>query len=139
MGFKEINLSGVDMAQDGIVVQTAEYRAQRPSCEFFLGIASGRGIKVVLPPGSDLLIADHLYGFEDGSTMFRKRTARIAELNKRKEGVKQQLGQLEAQRAAMDRQYWDQKIQLVSAINQMDGAAQECIYEMNQLSSPTST
>jgi hypothetical protein len=139
MGFKEIHLYGVDMAQDGVLVQTAEYRAQRPSCEYFLGIASGRGIRIVLPPGSDLLISDHLYGFEDGSPMFRKRTARLAELNRRKDGVRAKLAELDAQKAAMEAQYWAHKINLVSAINQMDGAAQEVVYEMNQLSSPIST
>jgi len=58
-GFEEIHLYGVDMAVD------VEYGHQRPSCEYFLGIATGRGIKMILPRGSDLLRAGRLYGFED--------------------------------------------------------------------------
>lgn len=136
MGFKEIHLYGVDMAQDGVFVKDSEYRAQRPSCELFIGIALGRGITVHKPPGSDLLIADHLYGFEDGSPMMRKRMARIEELNRRKDGVRQKLAELDAQKASMEKQYWDQKLSLVASINQMDGAMSEAIYEGNSLTSP---
>lgn len=136
MQYKEIHLYGVDMAQDGVFIRDSEYRAQRPSCELFIGIALGRGIIVYKPPGSDLLIADHLYGFEDGSAMMLKRQARIAELNRRKNGPREALAQLDAQRASMDAQYWAQKISLVAAINQMDGAISEAIYEGNSLTSP---
>src|SRR5215467_7046976 len=58
-GFAEIQLFGVDMAQD------TEYASQRPSCEFFLGIAVGRGVRVVPHPASDILKTTHLYGFEE--------------------------------------------------------------------------
>lgn len=139
MGFREIHLYGVDMAQDGVFVKDSEYRAQRPSCELFIGIALGRGITIHKPPGSDLLIADHLYGFEDGSPMMLKRMARIEELGKRKDGVRQQLANLDAQKVSMESQYWAQKISLVAAINQMDGAMQEAIYEGNSLTSPPVT
>jgi hypothetical protein len=134
MRFKEIHVFGVDMAQDQLL--SAEYRQQRPSCEFFLGIAVGRGIQIYLPPGSDLLISDHLYGFEDGSPIMLKRLARLQELGKRKEGVKQQLAQLEAQKASMEQQYWAQKISLVAAINQQDGAQQQIQYDMVNLTTP---
>ncbi len=134
MQFKEIHLYGVDMAQDQLF--SAEYRQQRPSCEFFLGLAAGRGIQLHLPAGSDLLKADHLYGLEDGSPLMLKRLARLQELAKRKETVKQQLAQLEAQRASMEQQYWTQKINLVAAINQQDGAQQQIQYDMVNLTSP---
>jgi hypothetical protein len=58
-GFKEIKIYGIDMAVD------SEYTHQRPSVEFFLGIALGRGIKVSIPPNSDLLKTRFLYGFQD--------------------------------------------------------------------------
>lgn len=134
MQFKEIHLYGVDMAQDQLL--SAEYRQQRPSCEFFLGIAVGRGIRLYLPPGSDLLVSDHLYGFEDGTPLMLKRLARLQELGKRKGKINGQLAQLEAQHAAMEQQYWQQKIQLVAAINQQDGAQQQIQYEMVNLTSP---
>jgi len=57
--FDEIQLYGIDLAQD------TEYAIQRPSCEFFLGIAVGRGIRVVPHPQSDVLKTAFLYGYED--------------------------------------------------------------------------
>jgi len=57
-GFDEIGVWGVDMATD------TEYDHQRPSCEYFLGIAVGRGIKVYVHPAADLLKARTLYGYE---------------------------------------------------------------------------
>lgn len=136
MRFKEIHLYGVDMAQSSPAFGGGEYQHQRPSCEFLLGIAIGRGIKIYKPPGSDLLIADHLYGFSDGTPMMLKRLARMQELAKRKDKIREQLAQLDAQKAAMESQYWAQKLNMVAAINQQDGAMQEAMYEQSQLSSP---
>lgn len=58
-GYKEIGCYGVDMATG------SEYGPQRPSCEFFLGIAAGMGIKITLPDQADLLKTKFLYGFEE--------------------------------------------------------------------------
>jgi len=57
-GYREIHVYGVDMAVG------SEYESQRPSCEYFLGLAVGRGIKVVIPPGSDLLKTRFRYGLQ---------------------------------------------------------------------------
>ena len=57
-GFKEIGIWGVDMATD------SEYNHQRPSCEYFLGIAKGKGISIYVHPAADLLKARTLYGYE---------------------------------------------------------------------------
>ena len=57
--FEEIHIYGVDMAVN------TEYHHQRPSCEFFLGIAAGKGIKLYLPDECDLLKTRFLYGFEE--------------------------------------------------------------------------
>ena len=62
-GADEIGLYGVDMAQHGLGGKS-EFAHQRPSCEFFIGIAIGAGIPVYVPPGSDLLKTYALYGFE---------------------------------------------------------------------------
>ncbi len=59
LGFKEIQVWGVDMAIG------TEYQNQRPSCEYWLGVASGMGINVVIPPQADLLKSRFLYGFEE--------------------------------------------------------------------------
>lgn len=134
MGFKVIELYGVDMAQDQLF--SAEYRQQRPSCEWLIGVAQGRGIRVGIPPGSDLLKADHLYGIDDGSPAMLKAMSRLQELAKRKESFKAKLGELEQQKAAFEQHYMDQKLQLYAAINQMDGAQQQIQYSLVNLSSP---
>src|SRR3990167_3047914 len=58
-GAEEIHVYGVDMAVD------TEYHHQRPSCEYFLGIAVGMGIKVYIPPEADLLKTSFLYFFKE--------------------------------------------------------------------------
>lgn len=58
-GASEIGCYGVDMATG------SEYGPQRPSCEYFLGIARGMGIKVTIPEQADLLKTRFLYAFEE--------------------------------------------------------------------------
>lgn len=91
-GFKEIHVYGVDMAQG------TEYAAQRPSCEYFLGMAQAMGVRVRIPPASDLLKASYLYGWEQPKIdAFRtKFLARKAELQKRLNDVRAQKNQLAA-------------------------------------------
>lgn len=54
-GFEEISLWGVDMAYE-------EYAGQRAGCEYLLGFARGRGITILLPETSPLLVAP-IYGY----------------------------------------------------------------------------
>lgn len=62
----EISVFGVDLAQD------TEYSYQRPSCEFWLGICHGRGIKLTVQKSSDLLKTVYTYGFEEEpATVFK--------------------------------------------------------------------
>jgi len=85
-----VGVWGVDMAQ------TTEYRSQRPSCEWLLGVAQGTGIDVVLPGECDLLKTPFLYGFDhDGGEMRRKWEARNNELKGRIQ--RQQQKAMEAQ------------------------------------------
>jgi len=59
MGFEEIHLYGFEMSSE------EEYRHQKACAEFWIGIAIGRGIKVVLPDGCRLLgQMTQLYGYE---------------------------------------------------------------------------
>lgn len=60
LNVKEIHIYGVNMATD------QEYGAQRPSVEFFLGWAKGKGIKVHIPMESDICKNFYIYGLEDG-------------------------------------------------------------------------
>lgn len=72
---KRLGVWGVDMAQN------SEYEKQRPSCEYFMGLAAGMGIEVVVPDTSDLLKCRRLYGFEDVTNdMWKKCQARRQEL-----------------------------------------------------------
>jgi hypothetical protein len=52
---EEIGLWGVDMAVG------TEYQTQRPGCEWLIGLAMGRGIRITLPDGCNLLSGE-LYG-----------------------------------------------------------------------------
>lgn len=74
-GATEIGLWGVDMVGD------CEYAYQRACCEYFLGIARGKGITVTITPHSPLLRAERMYAFE--YTNFAGETqARIIEAKK---------------------------------------------------------
>lgn len=55
-GVDEIGLWGIDMAHG------TEYAAQLPSCEYFIGVARGRGVPVHVPEASTLLASRFLYG-----------------------------------------------------------------------------
>jgi len=112
---QQMGVYGVDMAQDSIM--NAEYSQQRPSCEFFIGVASGMGIPVHLPNGSDLLKSTHLYGFEDADPFTEKAVSRIQEVGQRKEQAKQHLAKLQAE-----------AVDVTAAINQLDGAMQDTQY-----------
>ena len=85
-GFEEIGVYGVDMAHD------TEYSSQRPSCEYYVGYARGMGIKVTIPPQSDLLKAVFLYGYQD-----LEEAAFHAKLRARRDEMNAKLGEIEAQ------------------------------------------
>lgn len=120
-----LGIYGVDMAQDHLL--QAEYSQQRPSCEYFIGVAEGLGIDVSLPGGSDLLKATHLYGYEDSGPVLEKMISRFEELGRNKEQIRAQIAQLDAQRTALE-----------GTMSQMDGAMQEVTYwRKNWLTLPT--
>lgn len=87
----ELHIYGVDMAQG------TEYAAQRPSCEYFLGIAAGMGVKTYVPPQSDLLKNTALYGVEDDSFLRIKLDDREQELVARMNGLTNQYNETQAQ------------------------------------------
>jgi len=102
-GFEEIYVFGVDMAQD------EEYKEQRPSCEYFIGMARGAGIKVHLPDECDLLKSTWLYPFEDDAPFRVKCASRRQELRQR---MNESAGQEQAGR--------DGKNQLIGALENMN-------------------
>ena len=60
-----LNTSTKTFVAEGFASHNSEYHHQRPSCEYFLGIAVGMGIKVYIPPEADLLKTRFLYGFQE--------------------------------------------------------------------------
>jgi hypothetical protein len=114
-GYEWIGMYGVDMAVDTVL--QAEYGSQRPSCEYFLGIATGRGIQVFIPHGADLLKSTHLYGFEDSGVVMEKMGSRFQELGRLKEQVRGEIMGRETQVEALKGQ-----------LSQLDGAMQEIGY-----------
>ena len=94
-----LGVYGVDMAQDHIMA--AEYSEQRPSCEYFLGIAEATIDELVIPNGCDLLAGTHLYGYEDSGRALEKMTSRFTELETNKQQLDMQAQQLESQAAAL--------------------------------------
>lgn len=82
-GVDELGIWGVDMAHG------TEYAAQRPSCEYMIGLARGRGVDVYLPTQSDLLKCSQLYGLAP-SPVLANIEARIKRLNESREQFKLQ-------------------------------------------------
>ena len=104
-----IGVWGVDMAC------SAEYRAQRPSCEYFLGIAKGMGIEIIVPPQADLLKTCGLYAFDDKvSDLAAKCKARADELKARIQEASQRRDQAACDAAYLQgaledtSEYWSQ-------------------------------
>ena len=84
----DIYIFGVDMAQSDEI--DSEYAEQRPSCEFFIGMARGLGIPVHIPDKSDLLKTMWLYPYEDNSPFRTKLEARRVEMRQRANQLSQQ-------------------------------------------------
>jgi len=92
-GVTEIGLWGVDMALTGdpTVPASNEYSLQRPSVEFYLGIAVGSGVRVHIPPQSTLLMSRKLYGFEG------------PEMDQANEAMQAKIQELTAKKTEMER------------------------------------
>jgi hypothetical protein len=83
----ELGLFGIDMAQHALKQGhagwfTSEYARQRPSVEYWVGIAEGYGIRVHIPKQSDILKCHCIYGFHTDQ-MWKKANARRNELQQR--------------------------------------------------------
>ncbi len=94
-GFQEVHLYGVDMAHD------TEYASQRPSCEWAVGIAQGRGIKTYIPSESDLLKSLFFYGFEQEAAVAfdRKLSTRVTEMEQQIGNLDKEIDRLTEMRA----------------------------------------
>jgi hypothetical protein len=79
MGYERIGIYGVDMAMDGIHGES-EYGWQRPSVEFWIGVARGLGITVTMPEVSEVLKCGYLYGYDNASHLRAKLLKRHEDL-----------------------------------------------------------
>ena len=108
---KEIGIWGVDMAVYSKNFLGNEYSFQRPSCEYFIGLARGMGIKVIVPNTSDLLKTRFLYGFQEP-----QEKAFNAKLNR----LKQTIMQKKAEAAEKKNQALAQENQYIGAEHAVD-------------------
>lgn len=119
MEFQDIGVYGIDMAQD------SEYAHQRPSCEFFLGWARGKGINLHIPATSDLLKTAFLYGAEDAEPFRIKLESRLEDLLARRKETQDEFAKLN-QQAQMQHQI----------MLQLDGAIEDTRYWIRAWSTP---
>ena len=120
-GYEEIGIYGVDMAtsQGGI---GNEYAAQRPSCEYYIGVAQGKGIKVTIPDEADLLKTRFIYGFEMMRDLaFSSKVRKIDEAMRSRFGASQQ-------NFALAQKQMDQYIGAMECIKELDKIWRNCAY-----------
>lgn len=75
--------TGTFVAEGLATHNTEEYSYQRQGCQFYVGEAARRGIKIALPPESDLLRPMPMYGVSEWTHAHIKIMQRSRELNAR--------------------------------------------------------
>lgn len=99
---------------EGFASHNSEYQNQRPSCEFWLGIAAGMGIEVYIPPENDLLKTRFMYGLEEKKQdAFKKKVKKLrVDLSSKMGQAQKQLS--EAQKAV------DQYVGAIHSLSEID-------------------
>lgn len=87
-GVTELHIYGIHLATEW------EYLKQKPNLLFLLGLAAGRGVKIVLPKGSPLLAETHRYAYDVDPDV-----AKVS-VQRRMSGLQQQKALLEKQVAS---------------------------------------
>lgn len=135
-GYKEVGLYGIDL-----IVGT-EYEHQKACCEFWLGVAHGRGMTVRIPPQSALLKHSHRYGYQKepawAPVTMSDYESRIKALTSERDkalgklytvdGALHEVQQRESWLAdPAKREQWlvEQRNETMAAISTLDGALQE--------------
>jgi hypothetical protein len=77
LGCEKLGLYGVHMAH------SSEYGQQRPSCEYYIGLARGMGIEVEIQKNSTLLQSSYLYGLDETNPIVDYVKCEKKELEKR--------------------------------------------------------
>jgi len=115
----KIGVWGVDMATD------TEYGAQRPSCEYFIGLLAGAGFGIQVATGSDLLKTAGLYGTDDNGALRAKMLSRRAELNAQVAAAQGERSQVANRMGQLDGQ-----------IAHIQGAINDCTYWLDRWTMP---
>jgi hypothetical protein len=103
----EIGIWGIDMAAGD------EYEYQRPGVHYFMGIAEDIGIKITVPPQSDILEVHPMYGYKEQWRSYWKMKARQEEIQGRMVALDNKIANAQEQRL------------------QLAGAMQSMSYEKN--------
>lgn len=114
-----IGVHGVDMATD------TEYGAQRPSCEYLIGLAAGAGYGIQIARASDLLASAELYGVDDNGKLRAKMMSRRAEYQEQLDAA------VGAKNAAIQEQ-----VRRDAEINHLNGAAADATYWLDRWTMP---
>ena len=91
-----IGLWGVDMSAHD------EWAHQRPGCFYFMQEATRRGIKICVPPESDLIQPPPMYGYREASPAWWKMNTRWKELAGKKHAIDAQLAQLQSDKLILE-------------------------------------
>jgi hypothetical protein len=110
-GFEEIHIYGVNMSHQ------SEYQSQKPSCEYYLGLAKGMGIKIYVPSESDLMKSYFLYGKDE-----EHQSEIITRIQDHMNFLSQQFNANKGQSE-----------QLRDSLNQHIGAIEDCKFWINSL------
>jgi hypothetical protein len=117
-GFKEIQVWGIHLATE------QEYVDQRPNVEHLLGIARGRGIKVVMADESPVMKHGWKYGYEP------KPTKRENPLMHTYNAAHQERAKLLKTLAAWPR--WKSKAASLDRLRRLEAIEQDCMLQMQQ-------
>lgn len=93
-GFETIGLFGIDLAVD------EEWSYQKPCAEFWLGVAHGRNIQLILPEQTALLKSRGMYGYNENIDIPIPTKLLKDELTKYKERIEILKGQLHSVQGA---------------------------------------
>lgn len=91
-GVTEIGLYGIDMTTKD------EYLCQRPGVHYWMEVAARRGVRIYVPPESDLLQPPPLYGYSETSPIGRKLTVRHREITQKVNVLTAELKRIEGER-----------------------------------------
>jgi hypothetical protein len=91
-GATELGIYGVDMTTKD------EYLHQRPGVYYWMELATKRGVRVYVPPESDLLSPPPLYGYSETTPMGRKLRVRYQEMTSRLNELNAELKRLESEK-----------------------------------------